>query len=193
MNRVELITVIGLLTVLESAPGQSISKRLPTFEEFPIREIFHGTPYSPILLTPEQHRYRTRIREGVEKGWGVLIGGTGGNEQQRPGPNFAGQYAVISWGCGAPCLMMAVSDLKTGTVLDPPLAAKSGQLALPLLVFPYRPGMNAEIEYRLNSRLMIIKATPHYWERLDARAYAFYFLLQDGKWKLLRRVPITDE
>ncbi len=89
--------------------------------------------------------------------------------------------------------MMAVSDLETGEVFDPPIAAKSGSLALPLLVLPNSVGRNADIEYRLNSRLMVIKATPHYWERPDPPSYSFYFLLQDGQWKLLRRIPVSDD
>jgi hypothetical protein len=49
-----------------------------------------------------------------------------------------------------------------------------------------------EVAYRRDSQLMAIKATLH-WDRPDARSYAFYYVLQDKQWKLLRRVPITDE
>ena len=41
----------------------------------------------PKIVTPVQRKYRTRIRQGVEKGWGVL---RDGREQNHPGPNFAG-------------------------------------------------------------------------------------------------------
>ena len=187
----KLIIIVVTLTVLQGADAQTHSTRLPTFEDYPVKEVFRGVPHPPILITPEQHHYRARIREGVEKGWGVWTNGKWGKEQNRPGPNFAGHYVVIVWGCGAPCLMMAVCDADSGAVYNPPLSATDG-LSLPLLVFPNSVGRDADLEYRRDSQLMIIKATPH-WDRPNAQSYSFYFLLQDKQWKLLRRVPITDE
>jgi hypothetical protein len=190
-SSVRLIPIVVTLTVLRGADAQTASTRLPTFEDYPVKEVFSGTPHPPILITTEQHRFRTRIREGVEKGWGVWINGQWGKEQNRPGANFAGHFVVIVWGCGAPCLMMAVSDAESGAVYNPPLSATGG-LALPLLVFTNSVGRDADIEYRRDSQLMIIKATPHS-DQPNAESYSFYFLFQDKQWKLLRRVPITDE
>jgi hypothetical protein len=178
------------LSFLQSADAQTHPNTLPKFQDYPVKEVFEGTPHAPIFATPEQHHYRTRIRQGVEKGWGVWINGEWMREQNRPGPNFAGHYVVIVWGCGAPCLMMAVSNAKTGAVYNPPLSWTGG-LALPLLVFPNSFGRDADVEYRRDSQLMIIKATP-YSNRSDAIPYAFYFLWQGDKWSLLRRVPIRD-
>jgi hypothetical protein len=113
----------------------------------------------PILATPQQRHFRTRIREGVEKGWRVWINGEWRREQNRPGPNFAGRYIVIVWDCGPGCIQMAVSDAESGTVYNPPIS--EGGFALPMLTFPNSAGRAAEIQYRKNSRLMIIKATPH--------------------------------
>jgi hypothetical protein len=189
-NSVTLIIIFAALRLLPSIAAQRHSIPLPKFEDYPVKEYFNGTPHAPILQTQEQHRYRTRIREGVEKGWGARINGTG-NEQNRPGPNFAGHYVVIVWGCGAPCLMMAVCDVATGAVYNPPISATHG-LGSPLLVSENSVGRDADVEYRLDSRLMIVTATPHYWNR-SAESYSFYFVLQDNHWKLIRRVPITDE
>ena len=191
-SSVKLITIVLALNVFLSVAAQSHLKRLPTFEDYPVRKVFSGTPHPPILVTAEQRRFRTMIREGVEKGWGVWINGEWGKEQHRPGPNFAGHYVVIVWGCGAPCLRMAVCDAETGEVYDPSLSAASG-FALPLLVFGNSPGGDAEMEYRLDSRLMIIRATPRWWEQPDAKPYSFYFLFEDKQWRLLRRAPIADE
>jgi len=185
-----LTVTLFALNVAQSTAAERHSMPLPRFEDYHVKAIFNRTPHPPIFETPEQRHYRTRIREGVEKGWGVAINGEWGTEQNRPGPNFAGHYVVIAWGCGAPCLMMAVCDLETRAVYNPPLSANG--LALPLLVFENSPGSDAEIEYRRDSKLMIIKATPRYWER-SAKSYAFYFVLQNTQWKLLRRMPITEE
>lgn len=53
-------------------------------------------------------------------GWGVKDGVTG-NELGKPGPNSVGHYALITWGCGAPCLMAAVVDLQSGAADYPPI------------------------------------------------------------------------
>ena len=184
-----LITLVTS-SILQSVVAQIHSKPLPKFKDYPAKETFNGSPHPPILVTREQRRFRTRIREGVEKGWGVWINGEWGKEQNRPGPNFAGDQIVIVWGCGTGCLMMAVSDARTGTVRNPPLSA--GGLYLPSLLLPMSTGRSPSLEFRRDSELMIIQATPR-WDRPDPKSYAFYFLLQGDQWKLLRRVAITEE
>lgn len=171
------------------ARPQQSARPLPKFEDYAVNEVFNGVPRPPVLATSEQRLFRTRIREGVEKGWGVWINGEWTREQNRPGPNFAGHYIVIVWGCGAGCIRMVMADAKSGSVYNPPLSA--GGLALPMLMFPDSAGKAPELEYRLNSRLMIVKATPH-WDKPDAVSYAFYFLWQGDRWSLLRRVKIDD-
>ena len=127
--------------------------------QYPVTRMFEGKPVPPNIVTPVQHRYRTRIREGVEKGWGVDRGGL---EQSKPGPNFAGDMIVIKWGCGAPCLMAALGNARTGEIYDPPLAVDQ-TLALPLLsIGCCSAGRNLELEFRQNSRLMIVSATPNW-------------------------------
>jgi hypothetical protein len=169
--------------------AQDRSAHTPAFEDYPVKEAFNGVPHAPILVTPEQREYRTRVRDGVEKGWGVRINGESDKQQNTPGPNFAGHYIVIVWGCGSPCLMMAVCDAATGAVYNPPLSARG--LALSVLVLPDSVGGNASIAYRRDSRLMIIRAMPP--GQPTATSYTFYFVLEDGSWRLLRRVPIAEE
>jgi hypothetical protein len=38
------------------------------------------------------------------------------NNQTRP--NFAGHYIIVSWGCGSPCQMNAIIDMKSGKAVD---------------------------------------------------------------------------
>jgi hypothetical protein len=38
------------------------------------------------------------------------------NNQMRP--NFAGHYIIVSWGCGSPCQMNAIIDMKSGKAVD---------------------------------------------------------------------------
>jgi hypothetical protein len=181
--------LISTVATFQIARSQQPATRLPRFEDYPVTEVFTRAPHPPILVTPEQHMFRTRIREGVEKGWGVWINGEWAKEQNRPGPNFAGHYIVIIWGCGSGCIEMAVSDAATGVVYDPPVS--DGGLALPMLVFPNSAGRAADTEWRRDSRLMIVRATPHA-NRQDAVSYAFYSLWQGEHWTLLRRVQIEE-
>jgi hypothetical protein len=161
---------------------------LPRFEDYPVKDIFTGSPAQPILTTPKQREYRTRIRQGVTKGWGVKDGATG-TELGKPGPNFAGHYALITWGCGAPCLMAAIVDLQSGTVFYPPITGfgiGKPNFALPMLTPEFAVSRNPSLEYRVDSSLLIIKATP--WQTEKHPSYAYYFLMEGNQWRLLRQV-----
>ena len=128
--------------------GRNPATKPPRFEDYPIREAFKGTPSAPSLVTPEERRYRTVIRRGVEMGYGVAEPPIG---KERRGPNFAGHYFIVRWGCGSPCLMAAIVDAKSGHILPPPfhLGPRNSCFQVPWN-FPMEP-----LDYRLNSRLLI--------------------------------------
>ncbi len=162
------------------ARAQAPTSRVPQFEDYPVREIYKGTLAKPNITTPVQRRYPTRITQGVEKGWGVFRNGT----EQR-GPNFAGRMIVVQWGCGSPCLMMAMVDGVTGDIYSVPLATPD-TLALPLLSIGYSVGGNPEITFRPDSRLMVIRATPDYFKE-HHHSYVHYYLWQNSRWTLMYR------
>jgi hypothetical protein len=168
-----------------SASAQAPSSRIPRFEDYPAKGIYTGPLAAPKIVTPVQRKYRTRIREGVEKGWGVE---RDGREQGHPGPNFAGKMIVVQWGCGAPCLMMAMVDGSTGDVYLPPLPVDN-TFALPLLCIGNSVSSNPEIAFKQDSRLMVIKATPA-WYKQKHPSFAYYYLWQNDSWKLLFREPL---
>ena len=180
-----MILVVGTIQIILAQAKQA---PVPKFEEYPIREDFNQKPHPPTLATPRQRLFRTRIREGVEKGWGVWVNGEWSKEQNRPGPNFAGHYIVIVWGCGSECIEMAMCDAETGTVYDPPISIQG--FTLPMLVLPNSAGRAADLQYRIDSRLMIIRATPQA-DRRDGIAYDFYFLWEGTHWRLLKRMSIV--
>lgn len=123
-------------------------------------DIFAGTPAPPRLITKPARLFRMRIQEGVEKGWGVERD-TG--EQGRPGPNFAGNMIVVQWSSGAPGMEMAVVDARTGEVSCPPISFHgigAASFDLPLLILGSSVPRNPDVQFRLSSRMMIIKATP---------------------------------
>ena len=98
---------------------------------------------------------------------------------------------VVKWGCGVPCLMMAMVDSRTGTIYDPPIASNgvgAKNFMLPLLTVGLSVSRQPGVEFRPDSRLMIVKATPRQTERHPS--YTYYFLWQDNRWTLLRRVSL---
>ncbi len=155
-----------------------LAATLPKFEDYPVTSVHNGSPAEPIIDTPVKKLYRTRIRQGVAKGWGVRRDGWNGAEQA--GVNFAGHYFVVTWGCGVPCMMMVIVDSLTGRVYLPPLSiGNSGNetIGLPLL-----GGGNAQFQYRLNSRLMIMKTSG---QLSDSTCHERYYLWEDNRWSLL--------
>jgi hypothetical protein len=126
------------------------TSRVPRFEDYPVEAVYTGKPAEPVLVTPEEQRFRTVIRRGVAQGWGVEDGVTG-KEIANPGPNFAGRYVIVKWGCGSPCLMAAFVDLANGRVLPPPFHHGPGHSFFQVpWAFPKVP-----LQYRVNSRLLI--------------------------------------
>ena len=68
------------------------------FQEYPITTTFRG-PAAPARIDSARYgrMFRTRLREGA-----------------RRGPNFAGEFTVVTWGCGTSCQFVAVVNARTG-------------------------------------------------------------------------------
>ncbi|HEX7956910.1 MAG TPA: hypothetical protein VF508_08215, partial [Pyrinomonadaceae bacterium] len=115
---------------------------------------------APVRLRSRRDRnYRTMLREGASAG-----------------PNFAGRYTFVHWGCGTGCAQMGVVDAKTGRVYFPPVE--------------YMDIVDTENEaersrwFRLDSRLLRI--TQNYYD--GAGGYkAYYYLFDRGRFRLLRK------
>jgi hypothetical protein len=122
-----------LLIISASLPAQrggSITNNgdLPAFKHYPAVANFKGRPAKPLLITPKEYAYRTLIRE-----------------QASVGPNFAGHFTLVKWGCGSPCLAFVIVDSKSGNVYDPgfSVACADGN------------GIDASIDFKLTSRLIV--------------------------------------
>ena len=166
----------------------------PRFEDYPVHELFQGTPAAPILIEPWMRMYRTKVREGVSKGYGVThYSGPDpkdpGKEEDGPGPNFAGQYFVIHWGCGSDCIQMAIADGKTGKVYPPPLShGKDYPAMLRRRGYTIPDGAN----YRLDSKLFVMETCD--WDHFkyydtDSRSYLpctlSYFIIGPSGFELV--------
>jgi len=172
-----------LLFLAGCAWAQTHSRALPRFKNYPANEIFTATPAAPRLVTPLEQTYADRIRDGVEKGYGVFRDG-----KEKKGPNFAGHMIVVQWGCGSTCMRMAIVDARTGDVYYPPISfdgTAASSFDLPLLIVGESVPQNPKVQFRLNSSLMIIQATPSPSEHPPCCAY--YFFWRRNRWILLRR------
>lgn len=153
----------------------------PRFEEYPVAETFKGQSAAPVPITPQQRMYRTRIREGVTDGRGVWTG-SWKDPKRRPGPNFAGHYFVIRWGCGSDCLMMAIVDAKTGKVYSPPLSGVGTELYLPM-----DPMSDREIDFRPNSSLMVLRNA---CKNARKECGVYYFNWENDRFSLVKRALV---
>lgn len=100
---------------------------LPSFENFPVAEedVFRGTP-APVNFSsmPEALHYKTVITEGAKRG-----------------PNFAGHYTIVTWGCGSPCQISAVVDAITGNIV-----AYAGDSL----------STGYGVKYKINSKMLVV-------------------------------------
>jgi hypothetical protein len=131
-------------------------RNLPKFEDFAVSDIYQGKPAEADLNTPNAMNFKTRLVEGAAKG-----------------PNFAGHYTVVTWGCGTSCVVVSLVDAKTGAV------------TMLANINPW-----AGLEYRLDSSLLIensdILLGKEYAVQQSVAAFdTNYFNFQDGKLDML--------
>jgi len=116
--------------------------------------------------SPEARHYRTVIREGVANG-----------------PNFAGHFAVVAWGCGSSCSERAIVDTHTGHVyFDKRLRDLDTTQA--------EAGDDHDDQFpayfKLSSRLLVAVGAPNEDESRDGIAF---YEWTGSELKLLRFVP----
>lgn len=141
------------------------NRRLPRFEDYPVRQIYRGR-VAPVRIDSRRARqYRTRL-----------------SEDSRGGPNFAGHYTVVHWGCGTGCAQVAVVDARTGRVYWPPVDYVD--IPHPDIDRARRSG------WRLDSRLLVL--TKSHYDRY-ASYTAFYYLFDNNRFRLLRKAELRGE
>lgn len=167
-----IIVVHSLLAV--SLPQTKKTKY--RFEDFPVHKIYRGKPASPVF--PKHFGYPTKVREAASKG-----------------PNFAGHYTIVIWGCGSDCESFAVVDAISGQLYYP----------LPFGALDVSPlgeadgGAYGGIGYRLDSSLFIADGCPENTTQkgtIYEKCSITYYNWKDHQFHLLRRIeeppaPIT--
>src|ERR1700694_5182515 len=99
MNRLLSTLLLGLLIFVLHIPA-SAQHRNPQFRDYFVADTYRGVPARVnFRISPDARSYRTRLREGAAKG-----------------PNFAGHFTIVTWGCGSDCYDIAIVDARTGRV-----------------------------------------------------------------------------
>ena len=117
------LTQIAILVAALALTCNALAQQRPRFEDYPVRGRFTGTPAPVNLRSHSKARlFRTMLRQAA-----------------KDGPNFAGYYTIVHWGCGSDCRMIAVVDCRNGRVYFAP--------------FTVSPGI--EQDFRIDSKLFI--------------------------------------
>src|SRR5215831_16185240 len=134
MKRVLYLSVLAFLPLFPTA-AQNVKH--PAFNEY-LSTVENARAKAINFKNDQAARtMRTRLKE-------ALAGGV----------NFAGHYIVAGWGCGTGCISGAIIDARTGTVLWPlPLYALA-------VWYDNDDYVKNPVEYRKNSRLLIIRGSP---------------------------------
>lgn len=133
MNKLLALTHIVLLAAV-TAHGQV--KRAPRFEDYPAPASFKGRPAPAKIIGSKAKLFRTAIRKGASSG-----------------PNFAGHYTLVMWGCGSSCMQFAIVDAQTGTVYIP-----AGLMQLDTDPWMQHDPLASEepVQFRKDSQLLIL-------------------------------------
>lgn len=157
------IIVLVLVVSASSLKGQGPKAHVPRPSDYPVNEVFSGRPAQPKLLRPGDRLFRTRIREDSAKG-----------------PNFAGQYTIVEWGCGTSCVSIAVIDAKTGDVYSGPFGILGyGD------VMKYADVSEDSFEplsYNVRSRLLVVRGCPE-----DQNCGSYFYEWRPPQFRLIRK------
>ncbi len=121
---------------------------LARFGDWPAPRDRPHAPAPPALSSAEARRFRSVLREGAAAG-----------------PNFAGHFTVVVWGCGASCTSAAIVDTRTGRVTVPRLLRAISAVHVADVAGP-ADGFNS-LRFRLDSRLLVVLGAPGENEERD--------------------------
>jgi hypothetical protein len=148
-RKLSILTIAVLVSSAVTVASRDATE-MTDFSDFPAAEVHGGAPAIPDFENRDKEfaSFRTRILEGL-----------------RAGPNFAGSYSVVQFGCGTGCLKVVVANTRTGKVHRFP---RGGEL-----------NQGLEIQYVIDSKLLLARwYTDSLWETCVYEALVF----DDGDW-----------
>lgn len=141
--------------------GLSDVRHQPRFADYPARRTA-SRPALPVLASAGARRYRAMLRRGAARG-----------------PDFAGNFTIVRWGCGSACVAWAIADARSGRVFFPAgLGTVVGMHAL-----------DDRLAYRADSRLLAVIGAP---EEDEAREGILFLEWTGTALRRLRFVPVRE-
>jgi len=139
MTILRAVVVAGVIGAFSNIAAHAA----PTFEQYSVAA--NRDKPAPVNLQshPKARTFRTNLREGARKG-----------------PNFAGHFTIVQWGCGTNCIEGAVVDARNGAVYFPPQLA-----VIDYWGGPETPNLPA-LQFRASSELLVIAGRTSVHERL---------------------------
>ena len=96
----------------------------------------------------------------------------------KQGPDFAGQNAIVRWGCGSNCVVMAIVNVRTEKIYRVPFITVGGV---------YIPS-NHVLSYRLGSRLLLVTGSIDDGDE-NGRCGQYYDIWNKKRLSLIKTVP----
>lgn len=103
------------LTILANGANSAVPVGKPKsiqFADYPTRPVAPQRPNEAVISkydVIEKKKFAQVVRDVVSEG-----------------PDFAGRYALVTWGCGTWCWNVVIADVVTGRVYNAPFAAAIG-------------------------------------------------------------------
>lgn len=129
---------------------------VPQFDAYPA-EIYQGKNAKLKIDNPTARMFRTRFRNALRDGQ----------------PDFAGEYTLVSWGCGAMCVMHSFVNLRTGRVLEHGFGGELGE---------------SLDGYQADSRLLIASAHEDHGDPDKIKFVVKYYELKNHQLRLIDKV-----
>ncbi|HMV51446.1 MAG TPA: hypothetical protein PLD20_04955 [Blastocatellia bacterium] len=141
--------------------GEAFAQKrdIPSFKGYSVAEIYKGRPASARPSGPRAKMFRTMIKLGAEEG-----------------PNFAGHYTIVTWGCGSGCRGVAFVDARTGQVFIAPEL-------LDISTMPFQE--SPTLQFQLDSSLLIVEGYRGYKSGTYAIPGKWYYKWESNKLKLI--------
>lgn len=155
-----LLVIVSLVLLNGFAFAQGTGEL--SFKNYPVQEIYKGKPVPAKPVGGRARKFRTRIKLGAKEG-----------------PNFAGHYTIVLWGCGSDCSGIAFVNAKTGEVF----------IDSELLEISTKESQDSpKIQFQINSSLLIVEGYRAFRSK-PTEPWAtgkWYYNWEDNRLKLIR-------
>ena len=165
------ISILGIVLLVFAVGAQAGDwGHAPKFSDFPSGTMFKGKPASVKIEGRKARMFRSVLRDGAKNG-----------------PDFAGHYTVVVWGCGADSFSLAVVDARDGKVYFPPFSCITFAGGYDALSIDGKQVDNPA--YRKDSKLLIFAGAEDKPSLKPEDRSVQFWVFQDNRFKSVYSIP----